>query len=292
MQQPPLPASRVALLAYHIGGDQLQKQRISPKHLLVEKNGTRHLWSTQLCAGGRGAPGSSDTQSWEIFGDLVGTLSSRGANLRDHCVRTWIYVKDVDVFYRGMVDSRGRVFQQHGMTEDTHYIASTGIEGACSHQFDVVLMDGYSNLDLTPGQMTYLEDTNRLCPTKAYNVHFERGTKVSYRDRDHFFISGTASIDSTGKVVHPGDVMKQLDRTLENVDALLASGGASLDDMMHMIVYFRDASEYDRVHRELTCRFPTLPMVFVKAPVCRPEWLIEVEGIAIKAHAPNRQPPF
>lgn len=292
VQQPPLPGSKVALLAYHIGGARLKKRRVSPKHLMIEKNGIRHLWSTRLCSEGRGAPASPETQTWEVFSDLIGTLSSRGANLRQHCVRTWLYIKDVDVFYRGMVESRGRIFRQHGMTEDTHYIASTGIEGACGHQFDVVLMDAYSNLDMVEGQMSYLHDLDRLCPTKNYNVHFERGTKVAYRDRAHHFISGTASIDSAGQVVHPGNVVKQLERALTNVDGLLASGGASLDDMTHFIVYLRDPADFARIRDVMDERFPGLPTILVKGPVCRPEWLVEVEGIAIGAHEAPDMPSF
>ena len=49
VQQPPLPGGKLALLAYHIEDDGVTKRRISPHHVLVEKNGLRHLWSTRLC---------------------------------------------------------------------------------------------------------------------------------------------------------------------------------------------------------------------------------------------------
>ncbi len=292
VQQPPLPSSKIALLAYHVEAVDIKKHRLSPKHMIVEKNGLRHLWSTRLCAGNYGASASVETQTWEIFGDLINTLSHKGANLRDHCVRTWIYIKDVDVFYQGMVDSRGRLFSQHGMTKDTHYIASTGIEGACPHRFDLVLMDAYSILDLAPEQVSYLDDFDKLCATKDYNVHFERGTRIAYADRSHQFISGTASIDNTGQVVHPGDVLKQLERALSNVKALLLSGAAGLDDMMHLIVYLRDPSDVGRVDDYLANRFPLLPIITVQGAVCRPEWLVEIEGIAISANDEPDLPSF
>lgn len=292
VQQPPLPASKIALLAYHVEGDDIKKHRLSPKHMIVEKNGLRHLWSTRLCAGAYGASASVDTQTWEIFGDLINTLSHNGGNLRDHCVRTWLYLKDVDVFYQGMVDSRGRLFSQHGMTKDTHYIASTGIEGACAHRFDLVLMDAYSILELTPEQVSYLDDLDKLCATKDYNVHFERGTRIAYADRSHHFISGTASIDNTGQVVHPGDVLKQLEHALSNVAGLLRSGAAGLDDMMHLIVYLRDPPDFERIDDYLANRFPRLPMIIVQGAVCRPEWLVEIEGIAISANDEPDLPSF
>lgn len=290
--QAPLPGSKVALLAYHITGGEIRKKRLSPKHLIVEKNGLRHLWSTRLCAGAHGTPMASDTQTWEVFSDLIGTIAGTGANLRDHCVRTWLYIKDVDVFYRGMVESRGKLFRQHGLTEATHYIASTGIQGACAHQYDLVMMDAYSVLDLAPGQTSYLSDLDKLCPTKNYNVHFERGTKIAYADRAHHFISGTASIDADGRVVHPGDVVRQLERALTNVEGLLASGGAMIGDMTHLIVYLRDVSDYQRVRGCLSERLPGLPVMVVKGPVCRPDWLIEIEGIAITHNKAPELPAF
>ena len=52
VQQRPLCGAKVALLAYHIDSPEgLMKRRLSPRHLLVEKAGKRHLWSTRLCAG-------------------------------------------------------------------------------------------------------------------------------------------------------------------------------------------------------------------------------------------------
>ena len=293
VQQPPLPEAKLALLAYHIEtGAPLEKQRLAQKHLLIRRNGLGHLWSTRLCAGAYGSAASPATQTTAIFGELIATLAHQGANLRDHCVRTWIYLKDVDVFYQGMVESRAALFEQEGLTRDTHYIASTGIEGACAHRYDLVAMDAYSILGLAPRQISYLNDFDRLCATKNYNVTFERGTRIAYADRAHHFISGTASIDNAGRVLHPGDVLRQLDRALENVDALLRSGGASLADMMYFIVYLRDPTDFTRIAPSLAERFPDLPVHIVQGAVCRPEWLVEVEGIAAAGNDVSALPRF
>ncbi len=290
VQQPPLPGAKIALLAYHVESEApVVKRRLSPKHLLIEKGGLSHLWSTRLCAGAYGSPADVVPQTRQIFAELTDTLSAQGGTLRDHCVRTWIYLKDVDVFYQGMVDSRIDLFTEQGLTADTHYIASTGIEGACAHRYDLVAMDAYSILGLVPAQISYLNDFDRLCLTKEYNVTFERGTRIAYADRSHHFISGTASIDPDGQVVHAGDVLRQLERTVENVEALLRSGNASLDDMMHIIVYLRDPTDFTRVDGYLSERFPDIPVVIVQGAVCRPDWLVEIEGIAA---AENNEPSF
>jgi enamine deaminase RidA (YjgF/YER057c/UK114 family) len=293
VQQPPLPGAKIALLAYHIDDDAtVSKRRLSNHDLLVEKNGLRHLWTTGLCAGENDAGASPSAQTRVVFRDLIGVLASEGGTLRENCVRTWIYLKDVDVFYQGMVESRGAVFAEHGLTGDTHFIASTGIEGACAHRYDLVAMDAYSNLDLLRGQVSYLNDFERLCPTKDYNVHFERGTRVAYADRAHHFISGTASIDKDGQVVHRNDVLGQFDHAVDNVEALLRSGGVGLGHLMHLIVYLRDPTDFARVEHRLAERFPNLPAVIVQGAVCRPQWLVEVEGVAIADNDAPTLPAF
>ena len=143
-----------------------------------------------------------------------------------------------------------------------------------------------------PQQVSYLNDFDRLCATKDYKVTFERGTRIAYADRTHHFISGTASIDNAGRVLHPGDVLRQLERALDNVEGLLRSGAASLADMMHFTVYVRDPTDFPRVHGYLAERFPDLPMLIVQGAVCRPEWLIEVEGVAAAAHDAPALPRF
>ncbi len=293
VQQPPLPDSKLALLAYHLETpSRLGKRYLSPNSMLVESGGLGHVWSTRLCATNTEQPGSTAEQTREVFDRLIGTLAANGATLADNCVRTWIYVKDVDFFYQDMVAARTALFEQHGLNRDTHYIASTGIEGACSHRYDTVLMDAYSILGLQQAQVSYLNDFDRLCATKDYDVTFERGTRIAYADRAHHFISGTASIDPAGEVVHPGDVQRQLGRTLENIDALLRSGGARIEDMTHFLVYLRDPSDHAIVQASLAERFPDVPRLILRGAVCRPEWLIELEGIAIAPHDAPDLPQF
>ncbi|ABQ29080.1 Endoribonuclease L-PSP (plasmid) [Acidiphilium cryptum JF-5] len=293
IQQPPLSGTKLSLLAYHVSGAlDLSKRRLTPRHVVVEKNGLAHLWTTGLC------PGSDDRlvpvtqQTRRMFDTLIDGLDGLGGTLHNNCVRTWIYVKGIDVFYKDMVTSRSEMFLEQGLSAETHFIASTGIEGACAHRFDIVTMDAYSILGLAPQQVSYLNDFDRLCPTRDYNVTFERGTRIAYADRAHLFISGTASIDRSGQVVHPGNVMRQFDHALDNVEALLRAGSAGLSELMHLIVYLRDPTDHPRIKTALSERLPGVPAIIVQGPVCRPEWLVEVEGIAIADNEDLTLPSF
>jgi enamine deaminase RidA (YjgF/YER057c/UK114 family) len=276
--QPPLPGGKAALLAYHVQGQTLpRKRQVAPGHLAMEGREARHIWSTGLTGGSAAAPGR---QTEKIFGELARVLRRCGGSLADSCLRTWLYLPDISRAYSGMVRARGEVFRRHGLTKETHFISSTGIEGAPAAKPRLLGLDAYSAAGLRPDQVSYLNDLSRLCRAADYNVTFERGTKVAYADRSHFYLSGTASIDREGNILHPGDALKQLKRTVGNMSALLKSGGGRLEDLMYLIVYLKRPADLPRLKDYLRKKFPGLPLVAVKGAVCRPGWLVEVEGVA------------
>ena len=220
-----------------------------------------------------------------LFEEYEQELAARGCTLERDCQRTWLFVRDVDVNYAGVVKGRRENFLAQGMNPQTHFIASTGIQGQSPRADERVMMDAYAVGGLRHGQVQYLYAKTHLNPTYEYNVTFERGTAILYGDRRHVLISGTASIDNRGEILFPGDIVRQTQRMWENVEALLREGGCTMDDAVHMIVYLRDLSDRETVRRLFDERFPAGPRVFLLAPVCRPGWLIEMECMAVKAEA-------
>ena len=215
-----------------------------------------------------------------MLNDYVMQLLEQGCKLADDCVRTWFFVQNIDVNYAGVVKARKEVFVTQNLTEKTHYISSTGIEGRNADPLVYVTMDTYAVKGLKPGQLQFLYAPTHLNPTYEYGVTFERGTAVHYGDRKDIFISGTASIDNKGNVLYPGDILKQAARMMENIAALLAEAGAAIQDIMQAIVYLRDPADYQVVKDFFYNNYPDLPHIIVHASVCRPSWLIEMECIA------------
>ncbi|MCR5312426.1 MAG: hypothetical protein K6E54_02040, partial [Bacteroidaceae bacterium] len=166
-------------------------------------------------------------------------------------------------------------------TEKTHYISSTGIGGLPADPKAIIQLGTYALTGFEPKQQRYLYAPTHLNPTYEYGVTFERGTLVEYGDRGHIYISGTASIDNKGNVLHVGDIVKQTERMWENVEVLLAEGGMNYNDVMQIIVYLRDSADYSVVSKMFEKKFPNTPYVLTLAPVCRPTWLIEMECIAV-----------
>ncbi len=276
IQQPPLDGSKVALWIYLQKGTEVSSMNGST---VVSHNGYRHIWTMGLT---NTSVDTSYMQTWKTMLSYIDTLKLFGATLKDNCIRTWFYVRDVDTQYGGLVKSRRECFMEQGLTADTHYIASTGIGGTPADPKAIIQMGCYAITGFEAEQQRYLYALTHLNKTEEYGVTFERATLMQYGDRDHIYISGTASINNKGEVVHVGDVRKQTYRMWENVEKLLEEGGMAFDDIMQIIVYLRDGADYKLVQKLFEEKFPDKPCVITLAPVCRPTWLIEMECIAVK----------
>lgn len=293
IQESPLPEGRVALWAYHIQTEQQLAKTRQGNNLAVKRGSLTHLWTTGLVSPPpAGTSPDSFTQTEAIFQKYVDELESRKITLQEETIRTWVFVRDIDDNYQGMVKARRDFFTRHDLTAQTHYIASTGIDGAHADPRCLVLLDAYAIAGIDRRQIRHLTAPERLGPTSAYGVTFERGTQVAFGDRRHLWISGTASIDPAGRIVAPGDVTRQTNHACGNIAALLADGGATVTDIAQMIVYVREAGDHQAVRQYLDERFPDVPLVILHGPVCRPGWLVEIECLAVVENHDERWASF
>ena len=275
--QSPLDGTQLALWLWLSEGGEMT--RLDDNRYRYDHGPWQHI-----IEGGRNADALTSFEATvKILSDSQAFLEQHGGSLLRNCVRTWFFVHDVDVNYHGVVKGRNMVFEWLGLSPSTRFIASTGIGGNHPRPEVNVQMDSYSLLPVLDGQMRQINDPDYLNPTVEYGVAFERATSIDYGDRRHLFISGTASIDNKGEVVYVGDIRRQTERMLTNIEALLRKGECGFEDVMHLIVYLRDPADHEVVNAIFAERLPTVPRVIVIAPVCRPEWLVETECMAVKS---------
>lgn len=286
IEQPPLDGTKVALWVYLLTG---VKTRTLPYGDYEATHGSyRHIWSASNC----NKASKSEYQTRLLLNDYVMRLAEQDCSLAQNCIRTWFFVQNVDVNYSGVVKARNEVFLTQGLTEHTHFIASTGIAGRHADPEVLVQMDAYAVDGLQPEQIHYLYAPTHLNPTYEYGVSFERGTYIDYGDRRQVFISGTASINNRGEIMYPGDIRRQTQRMWENVETLLAEADCTFEHVGHLIVYLRDIADYAVVREMFEERFPNIPKVYLQAPVCRPGWLVEMECMAVKPQQNEAYSPF
>jgi enamine deaminase RidA (YjgF/YER057c/UK114 family) len=100
-------------------------------------------------------------------------------------------------------------------------------------------------------------------------------------------VSGQGPADpATGIYLHSGDVAAQTTRTLANVEAVLAAGGASFEDVIMIRVYLTTRDHFAPMNAAygdfLDGRCEVLPArttVFVGLPEA--EMLIEIDALAV-----------
>ena len=106
---------------------------------------------------------------------------------------------------------------------------------------------------------------------------FARAMKLPAQDA--LAISGTAAVVGH-RSAHQNDLEAQLEETLTNLDALLASAGmpAGFDMRAPLKIYVRHRTDVDHVHDFLQQRLPTVPLLLLHGDICRRELLVEIDG--------------
>ena len=219
IEQRPVGCGPVSLLSYHLRDPKkaLTKQLSQPtsdgwRNDLIVKGRNYSLLFTANHTGGEIFNAYAQTKA--IFESLNSVIEQSDMNLLDNGIRTWVYVRDLDNHYEDMVRARRDYFATHGLTEKTRYLASTGILGMTYSPEKIVSVDSLSIRGLAAGQVVRMEALSHLSPTILYGVTFERGLRVRFGDRSHLYISGTASINSEGEVLHVGDAELQTRRAM------------------------------------------------------------------------------
>jgi len=117
---------------------------------------------------------------------------------------------------------------------------------------------------------------------------FSRGMRIDLNGLTILLVSGTASIDESGKSIHIGDFRAQMRRTLANITGLLESEGCTWHDIVRTTCYLRDIDrDYEAFNEERTAFFqeqglnPLPASTGIEAKLCRPELLVEIEAIAM-----------
>ena len=227
IQQPPLPGAKIALLAYHITDGAAGQQSGAWRRTIFwsRRDGRRHLWTTGLCAGETGADASPSVQTRALFGDLVGTLTGRRRNaarqLRAHL--------DLPEGCRRLLSGHGRqprralrrtgpdrrhpLHRQHRHRGRLRASLRPGCDGCLfqsrSRAASRSPISTISRGCARPGTTTSISSAAPASPMPTARIISSRARPASTR---------------AAQVVHLGDVLRQLDYAMDNVEALLALG--------------------------------------------------------------------
>ena len=102
------------------------------------------------------------------------------------------------------------------------------------------------------------------------------------------YISGQVALDVSGNIVGQGDYRAQLEQVFRNLKAALDSAGASFHNVVKLNYYIVDTVEASEffAYREVRDQYvdtanPPAATVIVIRRLFRPEFLIEIEAVAV-----------
>jgi enamine deaminase RidA (YjgF/YER057c/UK114 family) len=301
--QPPCDGSLLAIEAWGVGSDGEEVEIQRGEGMVVARHGGCD-WA-YLAGVSAGTAGSVYEQSLRAFGSAEERLG--GAGLRfDDVIRTWLYLGGINAlegetpryhelnrarteFYRDRKFAAGMVQPQ---SNERIFPASTGI-GTGGDEVAIgciALRTSRPDVSLVP--LENQRQTSSCDYGRSYGAaspKFTRAMAVVAGECATTLISGTASITAS-ETRHPDSVQRQTQQTLDNIEALIAPEnfrryglpglGATLGDIALARVYLKRPEDYAAAEAICRERLGELPIVYVAGDVCRPELLVEIEGVA------------
>lgn len=302
VHQEPCDGAAIALEAWAIGGDSASVESKSPNCVCFSYDSLRWVHCGNIVVADH--PEGVYAQSSIAIQRMADALKEAGSGL-EHAVRTWYYLGEITEpelqAQRYMELNRARTdlynpvqFHPELLFPEIPrgiYPASTGIglQGRSLVATCLTLQSNRKDLKLVA-----LENPQQ---TPAYAYHpryspqspkFSRAMAMVAGDSVTVWISGTASIvDSESK--HINDATRQTEQTIDNIEKLISpsnfafhgirGGGMNLHELAKLRVYIKRKEDFAAVHQVCSRRFGIVPVIYVQADVCRPELLVEIEGV-------------
>lgn len=304
--QPPCEGKLLSIECLGVGQERgrVEIERVSEQLVVARHNGI--AWAH--CAQAVPPPHITGVHnglldSFEQVDSLLNRVNMRFGQV----IRTWFYCGAIGQQdgvlprYQELNQARSKFFENIRFLEGclpqgrcgSIYPSSTGIgaEGRGVMLSAVALATERKDIIAVPlenPRQKSAYDYSRDC--SPISPKFSRAMALSCGDYATIFVSGTASIVGE-QTQHLGDAVAQTHETLDNIAALISAENLarhglpgldiSLESLAMVRVYLKRSEDFAAVRAVCQSRLGELPTVYVTADVCRPELLVEIEGIAV-----------
>ena len=283
VSQRPMGGRLVAEILYIKGTPKVERYE---DYLVLRSDGCEELLTQ-----GIHFPSSGDIgeQSAKVFGRLRNILESESFAVSD-IVRQWNYISHITAVNDGIQnyqlfnDARSDFYAAADWSNG--YPAATGIGcdsgGVMVVAYAVKGFDGANRPIDNPLQIPAHRYSGKVLASGKERVRttpkFERGRLLG----DVVFVSGTAAIKGEDSEFSD-DACVQASGAIDVVEHLVAPSnimaGCSGFNFEVMRVYVRRPMDLEVVHKVFVSHFKNIPIHFLIADICRPELLLELEGI-------------
>jgi len=298
--QPPLGTYGILALVWYITEIPARKAHNNNCMAIELKNGNQWLFIAQDTIAGETAIDTDETgfekSAEQSLATFFNNLGHFGFNFRD-LLHTWYYIPKIIGYsnqkerYQIFNKYRRQIFAKQSSPNRpvAFFPASTGIgcDNVCLKTSAIAFR---SNSSVSAHTM----ENEHQVPAHEYPQQvsveaplFSRGICLLSKKSAIIFVSGTASIIAA-KTVYENDIAGQVHQTIKNIHGLLlqnamkhglASPVKIEESIQYAIVYIKREADYPVVKDICRKFFGNIPILFVKADICRSNLLVEIECI-------------
>lgn len=244
-----------------------------------EYGGARHCVLGGLSPSKCSSRGDQTKQTLE---QLQLGLAQAGFGLAD-VARTWFYLDDILSWYDEFNRARTEVYSNVKFTSGS-LPASTGI-GAPNPSRTALVVAARAMQSRSSSAHVREIASPLQCPAPAYGSSFSRAVELATTAGSQLWISGTASIAPAGETLWRDDTRKQIELTIDVVEAILRSHGMGFADVARATAYFKNRADAPLLSEWCAARgLRNLPVVPSECTICRDDLLFELEADACAAN--------
>lgn len=213
-------------------------------------------------------------QTADVFGQMQTLLNSHGMDF-SNTLRTWLFADDILSWYDQLNRARDAFFTEHDIFKKL-VPASTGV-GAANPAGTALTAELLAACPKAKFVTVEKIHSPLQCEALDYKSSFSRAVKLTAPDHCRMYVSGTASIAQGGETVFLNDTARQIQHTMDVIEALIQNGGMKWTDTVRSIAYFKDSGDFALF--DAWCRKAeiALPHIKIEADVCRHDLLFELE---------------
>ncbi len=219
-------------------------------------------------------------QAYFSFATLKSILENNDISYLD-LARTWLYIDDILEWYDELNRARTGFYNNENISNGV-IPASTGV-GQSNINGKSLLISAYALVAAEDNCMIRVVESPMQCPATDYKSSFSRALEISFTSSKRLIISGTASLDSKGETLHKGNIVRQIEYTMEVLKSIMISNQYGWDNVVRAIAYFLYPE--DEKHFTDYCIANNIDcscVLTVGATICRDDLLFEIELDAVK----------
>jgi reactive intermediate/imine deaminase len=124
---------------------------------------------------------------------------------------------------------------------------------------------------------------SKLAPAQVAQPPFPYSLGIAAQGKRTIYVAGQVALDQKGALVGKDDPEAQARQVFTNMKAVVEAAGASMDDVVKITMIIKNAPDFPKiggVRREFFKEPYPASTAFI-APLLNPDWLVEVEAVAV-----------